>query len=229
MTAMASVYLCVGLLGVAAEVWVLHTLIRSQHSRFAGVGFCLAVLLLTDIADGVSYLSGGGWTEWYVEYYYLNNAARILSRLAALVSLAYLASTVHTRGTALLKILLGAVAVIAASALLASGSWPHEYMIEATRNLSFASVILNTMLWLSLIKNRTSDTQLFLVSGGLGLNMAGEAIGQSLLQMADVYALLVHAGGVFVIGSQLLCLFIWGKAFQYETQRSVVANGVPAH
>src|SRR5437588_542548 len=57
------------------------------------------------------------------------------------------------------------------------------WVTQVARDLSFASVVLTLVLWLILISSRKKDHQLLMVTGGLGLQFTGEAIGQSLRQV----------------------------------------------
>ena len=210
---MQNVYIVIGFVGLAAQLLVIHALMTYDPRRFGGVLFYLLVLFLTTVTDLAVFLGvGAWWPAWYREYYYLNNTLRHLSGFVALVSLVHLATAgAPDRFQVRVKIVAGALVVIAMSLLLASGGWPNQYMNTASRNLSFATVILNTALWLAMIKNRATDRRLFLVSGGLGLNMAGEAIGQSLLGMSPAAQ---NLGNVIAIGSHFLCLYIWWSAFR---------------
>ena len=215
---MQSVYIAIGFVGLAAQLLVIYALISSDPRRFGGLLFYLLVLFLTTVADLAVFLGVGAWPDWYREYYYLNNTLRHLSGFVALVSLVHLATVAAPdRVITRFKIVAGAVLVIAMSLLLASGQWPDQYMNTASRNLSFATVILNIVLWLALVKNRATDRRLFLVSGGLGLNMAGEAIGQSLLGISPAVETL---GNLVGIGSHFLCLYVWWSAFRLRDGRT---------
>jgi F0F1-type ATP synthase assembly protein I len=87
-------------------------------------------------------------------------------------------------------------------------------MTKLARNLSFCSVILNLALWAVLIKARHTDRRLLLISGGLGVQMAGKAIGHSLRQVS---ASTVLAGNLVYVLSHLACMYIWWQAFRHST------------
>ena len=59
-----------------------------------------------------------------------------------------------------------------------------DWMAFWTRDLTFSSAILDLALWGLLLASRVRDLQLLLVSGGLGIQFTGEAIGESLRSMA---------------------------------------------
>ena len=218
-------YIAIGVLGTAMQLLVIYALTRGPYRQFPGVTFYLLVLFLTSVTDMAVFLDLGDWPQWYREYYFLNNTLRHFAGFAAVVSLIYTATADDPNKLGQrLRILLGTLGVIGICFLLASGSTMELYMIEATRNLSFSTVALNLVLWFSLIKTRARDARLFIVCGGLGLNMTGEAIGQSLIPVSP---LAQHVGNMIAIGSHLLCLYIWWIAFRRPAESIEIPDGVP--
>ncbi|MCP5118105.1 MAG: hypothetical protein GY953_45405 [bacterium] len=223
---MANLYLPLGIFGLALQLVVVYALTRGPYRQFPGVTAYLLVLFLTGVADLAVFFNVGSWPDWYREYYYLNNTLRHFAGFAALVSLIYMA-TAHAPNRVIhrLKVCLGTLGVVGGCFLLSSGTWPDAYMNEVSRNLSFSTVVLNLILWFSLIKYCNRDTRLFLVSGGLGLNMTGEAIGQSLVPVSK---LAWHAGNLIAIASHLLCLYIWWVAFRRSQEPAQIPDGLPS-
>ena len=96
----------------------------------------------------------------------------------------------------------------------------HGWIFPLSRNLSFCEEILNFVLWTILIRNRTRETVLLLVSAGLGIQVTGEVIGRtirlyardpSISWLPDAIVLLCETGA----------LFVWYRAFQaYGRKRS---------
>lgn len=225
---MNAIYSTLGFVGLAAQVGVIYAFVGKPQREFRGVFFYVLILFLTSVADITAY----PWPAWYIEYYYLNNTLRHLAGFGALVSLVYAASTGSSgRSGVRVKIFLGTIGVIALSLLLAGGTWPDAYMNEAARNLSFATVVLTAILWLFLIRFRAQDRRLYLVAGGLGLNMAGEAIGQSLANLSQWSPLMLDAGSLIAITSHLLCLYIWWKALRQPAEHVEKPSGsaLPSH
>lgn len=205
-------FLALGTCGMLLQVLVIYAMTRTSFRRFGGIFFYLLVLFLTSIADMAVFFELADWPEWYRRYYYVNNVIRHFAGFVAVISLIYVATAEHPRRQAFrLKLLAGTVAVIAATFLATPGPMRGIYMTKVARNLSFATVVLNLVLWFSLIRVRERDRRLFLVSGGLGLNMAGEAIGQSMFYLSES---LVFPANLISIGSHLLCLVIWWHAFR---------------
>ena len=90
-----------------------------------------------------------------------------------------------------------------------------------SRNLSFVEEVLNFVLWAILIRNRSRDVVLLLVSAGLGIQVTGEVIGRTIgfyLQSPSVAWL---PDGLVMI-CQLFALYIWYRAFAaYRRQHTV--------
>lgn len=226
---METLYLALGISGVVLQGLVIYAMTRGGYREFPGVAFCVIVLFLASIAEFAAYVDVSSRPEWYASCYYVSNSGRHLAAFVAVISLIYVAARDNPQRQAFrVKIAVLTLVVITASVLLAGGSWPHAYMNQVNRNLSFATVILTLFLWFSLVRVRTRDRLLFLVSGGLGLNMAGEAISQSLLHLARS-GITYHVASLFSILPHLLCLWIWWTAFRRRDYDMIeVPDGLPS-
>ena len=87
----------------------------------------------------------------------------------------------------------------------------NKWMIKVVRNLSFCSAVATLILWFVLIASEKRDTRLLVITGGLGLQMTGEAMGQSLIQMSK-HTFVV--GVLTLMFAHFLCLYIWWRAFR---------------
>ncbi len=207
-------FTALGVLGVALQVMVLYAMSRGPYRSYPGIFVYVIVLFLTAVADSAAYLDPETWRGWYRSVYFYNNVARQGMGLAAVISLYFTATAQQPKKVALrIRIIAGTAVVIALSFLWATpiASRIPLYLTRVCRNLSFANAVLNLVLWFALIRERARDPRLFIVSGGLGLNMAGEAIGQSLLSMSRSTVVI---GNLIAVSSHLLCLLIWWKAFR---------------
>ena len=100
------------------------------------------------------------------------------------------------------------------------------YMTFLSRNLSFCTALLNLALWSAVLRARKKSFQLLLVSGGIGFQTAGKAIGHSLRSLSSSTTI---AGNLLVVLGHILCLVIWAYAFRFravETQPAQVAKPV---
>lgn len=84
-------------------------------------------------------------------------------------------------------------------------------MTQLSRNLGFAAVILNLLLWAALIRSSPVNRTLLMLSGGFGIEMAGQAIGHSFRQISRS---LILTGDIIIVITSLVCLYIWWQAFR---------------
>lgn len=90
-----------------------------------------------------------------------------------------------------------------------------------SRNLSFVEEVLNFVLWTILIRNRSRDVVLLLVSAGLGIQVTGEVIGRS-VRMYVVSPSVSWLPDALVMICQLFALYVWYRAFAaYRRQHAV--------
>jgi len=104
----------------------------------------------------------------------------------------------------------------------------RHWIFPLSRNLSFIEEVLNFVLWTILIRNRSREVVLLLVSAGLGIQVTGEVIGRtirlyarspSISWLPDAIVLLCEVGA----------LFIWYRAFRaYGRQRAESPRPRPA-
>ena len=118
------------------------------------------------------------------------------------------------RGRVRLLLIAGGFAAIFVSLQIHSSGSLGLQITETTRDLSFPSVGLTLLLWLLLIAFRKKDHQLLMVTGGLGLQFTGEAIGQSLRQLSKDHLTILIVGNLVAAGTHLLRLYVWNAAFR---------------
>jgi hypothetical protein len=204
---------------VALQVYVIALLRRGAYKDYPFALIYSAVLLLTSAADAVAHsgLVALSRAEQRV-FYYRDDAARQFLLFAVVVSLIERAMQAspyrkHVR-TALAGL---AVLSVFISLTVHSGAQHFVlWMTEVTRDLSFGSVALTLLLWSLLISSPRKDRQLLLVTGGLGLQFTGEAIGQSLRQLSNHHHFILFAGNILMSVAHLLRLYVWMEAFRRE-------------
>jgi hypothetical protein len=97
-------------------------------------------------------------------------------------------------------------------------------MTQWTRDLNFCAAILDLGLWALLIGSRKKDYKLLLVTGALGIQFAGGAIGQSLRDMSPG---IVTVAGDFTVIASLARVYIWWQAFRGKPRPLPAVNGSP--
>jgi hypothetical protein len=222
------------LFGVPLEIIVIAALLRGDYKRYPFVFLYAVVDLLTtvlEIPSGMAYGNGTpeakkqwAWIFWLDE--------QILQVLVFLlvISLVYIATKhLRPRRTLLTVIICGTVLVAAIS------FWAHffdpnlppgkyRYMTPWTRDLNFCAVILDLGLWVLLIGSRRKDHQLLLITGALGIQFTGGAIGYALRDMSPT---IVTAASDFTVITNLARLYIWWQAFRIKPTTIPAGNASP--
>jgi len=201
------------LAGVILQLLVIAALWKGAYREYTLLFVYCIVLLLTTVADASAYFDPQLWTR--TRLFWINDAIRQVLIFCLVISLIHRAMGGNPgRRRTRRALTAGAVAFTALSLLFtwepAFGLW----MTKLARNLGFCAVILNLVLWAVLIKARDTDRRLLLISGGLGVQMAGKAIGHSLRQMS---ASTVLAGNLVYVLAHLACMYIWWQSFRRST------------
>ena len=143
------------------------------------------------------------------------------------ISLVYIATKhMRPRRTILAAIICGTVMVASISFLahydphIATGRW----MTRFTRDLNFCAAILLVGLWTMLISARQKDYKLLMITGGLGIQFAGGAIGQALRDMSPA---IVMAASDFTVIANLARLYIWWQALRVKAKKLLPWRATP--
>jgi hypothetical protein len=82
-------------------------------------------------------------------------------------------------------------------------------------------------LWLILISSQRKDHQLLMITGGLGLQFTGEAIGQSFRQISQNHVSLFILGNLIGGITHLLRLYVWREAFRRPWEKMEIKKEEP--
>lgn len=228
---MTYVYWIVWLLGLALQVLVIRALLQGSYTKFRFLLAFVIVVFLTSVIDGAAFLDLGEWRKQTRVYFWINDSIRQIMVFGLVFSLVAkaIAGSALARWRAklpLLAFLLCAVAVWQAYTPDRS-SW----MTGVLRNISFGAAIINFLLWSALLASRDRDRRLLAVSGGLGLQMTGEAIGHSIRQLAIAGQTrwLATTGNFILLIAHLLCLFVWWQALRRTAEAPVAVRQTTTH
>jgi len=207
---------------VALQILVIASLRRGVYKDYPFVLAYSLILLLTTLADAsmVSKLVPLSNTAKRL-YFYRDEAVRQFLLFIVVVSLIERAiQTTHFRARIGVFLGLAGSCAVFLSLLAHSDSATFTlWMTGVTRDLSFGSVVLTLLLWLIMLSSQKRDHLLLLITGGLGLQFTGEAIGQSLRQISVQYHAALLPGNLLASISHIIRLYIWLEAFR-RAQRS---------
>jgi len=197
------------------QLFVIGLLRRGAYKDYPFVFAYSLILIMTTVADGAVFAGLARMESGF----YRNEAMRQLLLFTVVMSLMDRAIRERPyRGRIRIFLALSACAAVLISVQIHSGDHYVHYNLWATqvgRDLSFASVVLTLLLWVTLISSQRKDAQLLMVTGGLGLQFTGEAIGQSMRQMSvPHHHILLLAGNLVLTASHLMRLYVWSEAFR---------------
>jgi hypothetical protein len=204
-------------IGLVLQVLLIGSLLRRSAYRDYPVlfAYCLVLILTCAIDAGLVQSTPSLRGAWAHTLYYSDEAARQFFLFLVVLSLidhAMRNKPYRDRVRALL--ILGAFAAVTVSIAIHKTAYRPRWATEVTRDLSFGSVFLTLLLWMMLISSGRRDSQLLMLTGALGLQFTGEAIGQSLRQISQHHRWLLNVGNLFLSVSYLIRLYVWWEAFR---------------
>jgi hypothetical protein len=199
---------------LALQVFVIGLLRRGPYKDYPFVFVYSLVLIMTTVADGAVF-AGVAHME---HAFYWNEALRQFLLFTVVMSLMDRAIRERPyRGRIRVILILSAWVAVLGSIEIHRDAYTNLRATQVGRDLSFGSVVLTLLLWVTLISSRRKDTQLLMVTGGLGLQFTGEAIGQSMRQLSvPHHHILLLAGNLVLTTSHLMRLYVWSEAFRRE-------------
>jgi hypothetical protein len=211
-----AIQLCGLVIGLPLQLLIIGTLLRGGYRRFPFLfAYVIGDFLTTgvEIPSALGYHRGMQWAAFaFPAVHWFNVVVMQVLVYAVVMSLIYQATgKLQTRRIVRASLIVGAILFAGAS-----------FLIHRNPALNMGSfMILDLALWALLIASREKDHRLLLLSGGLGIQFTGEAIGTSIVQLAlrNRSRTLSLSGGVVMVLADLMFLYIWWQAFRMEPPR----------
>jgi hypothetical protein len=224
------IQVCGWLIGIPLEILVIVALLRGGYRRYPIVFLYVIVNFVTTLADipistqsllthDLAVLRQAARVYWVNEWIL---QALIFATVLSLIDLAI--STSRWRRLMRAGLAAGALLFAGTSFLIHYLPPPVKYgiwMTPWTRDLSVCATILDLALWMILIASRKSDRRILLISGALGMQFTGEAIGEAIvsLSMPHMVEALALTGSVVAVAANLACLYVWWQTFRLPFDR----------
>jgi len=220
--AIQTVEICVSAL---IQLLNLSVLVRGQFRRFPIFSSYLAILFGFTVATASLLFETPASPSFYAKVYWVGDL--ILNTLLAAVVLDLIYHAMESdpkRGPTIWLLILSALVVVGVSYFFSASPNRNFTMSTFTRSLGFWAALLNLILWIRLIRLRTSQTILLMLSTGIGLQFAGQAIGQSIRTLGPGFETL---GNHVLSVSHILCLYVWWQALKLgeAQQNAATSNG----
>ena len=222
-----AIYIAGIAIGVPLELMIIARMLRGGYRKFPLVFVYSIFNFLTTVVEVPStiafYRGVVGAARTSADYWWNNEAIFQVLNYLVVMSLIYQA-TAEIRSRRILRLSLFAGAILFAGIAFAVHYDPKlmtgEWATPWTRDLNFCSAVLDMALWAMLIGRRKKDEQVLLLSAGMGVQFTGEAIGGSLRQLAikDRSRALSLSGGMIMMVSNLVFLFVWWRTFRRQLE-----------
>jgi len=192
--------------GLGLNLLVISALLRGSYREYRLVFVYSIALLLTTVVEIASP------PEVRALYYWINES--FLQVLVFCVVIAFIDRAAHNAKKQPIKrrwLITGAALILIASYLVHRGPRLNLQMTLISRDLNISAVILDLILWSLLVASRRPDRRLLLLSGGLGVQLTGAIMGQSLRQLSHSTD---FPGALLEVITGLLALYIWWRALR---------------
>jgi len=228
-----AIQLCSYLVGLPLQLLTIAAMLHGASKRYPLVFLYVLASFLTTVVEmpaSVAYYYVRIYdpakkvqaAENYTWWYWRDEALLEVLVFAVVISLIYYAtSKLRPRRIVRFGLLAGAVLFAGISFLVqyhppVSGISYGEWANAWTRDLKFCAAVLDLALWAMLIASREKDSNLLMLSCAVGIMLAGEAIGESVRNLANQHRshALADVGGLLVLVSDLGFLYIWWRAFR---------------
>ena len=202
---------CFWAVGLWLNVLVVSAMRRGFYRQYPfAFAYALALLLSTTIEIAASALP----RDVQHTYYWVDEV--VLDILVFCVVIAFIdraAAEAKRNPIERHWLVIGAALICGTSFLLRQDTpgGPNRRMTLVSRDLNICAVILDLILWSLLLASRRPDRRLLLLSGGLGVQLTGAILGQSVRGLSRSG---VIPGTLIEVTTGLLALYVWWRAFR---------------
>jgi hypothetical protein len=223
-----AIQLCGLVIGLPLQLLLIGTLLRGGYRRYP---FLFAYVVgdfmttVVEVPSAVGYYRGSQWAAFaFPAVHWFNVVVMQVLVYAVVMSLIYQATgALRARRIVRASLIAGAMLFAGISFLI---HWNPalnrgSFMTPWIRDLNFCSSVLDLALWALLIAAREKDHRLLLLSGGLGIQFTGEAVGESTrdLAMRSHSRPISLLGNALIMLTNLLFLYIWWQALRTGPER----------
>jgi hypothetical protein len=213
------------IVGLTLQSMVISTLLKGSFRRYPFVFSYAVFSLLSTVVQFSFQRYFGHSSREFVRAYWISDFIGTILLLLVIIHLIRMAMAGHRhQNTVYAGLLLGVVATGGGTVLLMRefsktftlGRW----MTEVGRDYYFSAVLLNVILWCTLVRRNQDNKQLFLLTSGLGLKLAGAAMAHAL----RLTGVALWLGNHILVMSYLLSLYVWYVALKKSPDEAAVGE-----
>lgn len=219
------------IVGLPLELLIIAALVRGSFREYPWVfAYVIAEFLGTVIemplALAYYHTRDVHLARKFALWYWGDETVQEFLILIVVISLIWHATSSARSGRTIRMALVTAVTLFAGISLVVhyDASVPMgRWMTYWTRDLNFGAAILDMVLWAMLIAKRQKDSRILMLSAGLGIMFAGEAIGQSVRSIETHESIIGLVGSILVMITYLAFLYIWWQTFRVPRAIPIVS------
>jgi len=213
---MTAIYYLQGGLALILQVFVLNAMLRTGTRRYWLLLLYVISLFLSTAVLMLSLSGPAGWSRSAFRFFWVSEVVQQALVYCTIISFIHQRlSAEQTRAPVTRWLIVGAATVLLSILAIHKTDGMSAWMTPASRDLSFVATILNLILWTVLLRDPRRNQRLLMVSGGLGVQLAGSAIGQGLRVLWEVSRVFATLGNVVISATYLLSLYIIYRAFAH--------------
>jgi len=194
-------------LSLLFQVLIITALVRGAYKRYPFLLLLLVSEFLSTIVNLAAIMDFHHYKRDTMMFYWAGEGITFSALFLSQVHMLYQSIGEEKRTGRLSYLIVGAILFMGLATWQAYDSAFNRWMTQMARNFSFGSMFVNLTLWTLLIRHM--ERQRLLVTAGLGIQLAGDAIGHSLRQMSRS---LITGGNVILVLTYLLRLYIIWRA-----------------
>ncbi len=223
---------------VTLQLVLLAFLLRGYFRRYVFLFIYSIAFLITTLTEVVVTHRAQFDQKLFRRVYWTDEIATDLLLFLVVISLIYLASEGSAVRGKMSRILAGIVVIVLIlpfvilnpPSFFAGTGWTAawgRWFNGTSQVLNFGGAIMNLALWSALLTSKKRDPQLLKVSIGVGVAVAGQAIGFGLRRFLPDNNALRQIPDFFMSLTHVLSVLIWCWAFQKAAQRPKPAETDP--
>ncbi len=219
------IQVCGWLVGLPLEFLVISALARGPYRRFPLIFIYATAIFVTTMLEIPVFVEAflthtAAALRHAARVYWVDELVLQVLVFAAVISLIDQAIFASRWRRVARASLAGGALLFAGALMLAHYQGPPvtfgTWMTPWTRDISVCATILDLALWTMLVASRKSDRRLLAISGALGMQFTGEAIGEAIrnLSIPKMVGALSLAGSVVSVAADMACLYILWQTFR---------------
>jgi hypothetical protein len=206
--------------GLSLELLIVAALLQGGYKQYPFVFAYIVADLITTVIEIQPSLVYASRTRSaihdFLQVYWIDERVMQTLMFMVVISLVYMAVRDRKPQSTAMSAMIGGTLLFAGISFLIHyrpERYIGQWMTPWTRDLNFGGAILDFALWLTLIAQPRRNHRLLMLSGALGIQFTGQAIGHSIRTVTHMQSLRLLAN-VLLMVLNLVFLYLWWQALR---------------